>query len=290
MGLHIPLSLRLLILLFLLLIGRVETRAQERTAPPPQVAISPPRFEIELGKKPALHSFRVVNMGDDPMEIQVSVAHWQLDENSQVEVIPPTEQSLDQWMIVNPLNFTVAPRQSQTVRFSVRPRVEPESGEHRAMIYLDQVLSQNNSGGLRLRFRYGVAVYAFVGKVARQGVLHGVDVSADRNKVQAAFDISSVGTAHVRMSGSYTIWPAAAYPGAEQTRVSDKGPALPEAVLQSGELPSLPILPGFRRQLLLSPEPPLPPGTYILDLNGTLGDQSIDLGLPFEIGVSKSRK
>ena len=153
----------------------LQAAAQEPSPPPPQVGISPTRFELEIGARPTLESFRVVNLGDDPLEIQISVAHWEMDENNQVTVVAPTEQSLDQWMVINPLRFTLPPRQTQAVRFSIRPRVEPEPGEHRAMIYLQQILPEGGgTPGIRFRFQYGVTVYGYAGEVRRLGKLHAV--------------------------------------------------------------------------------------------------------------------
>ncbi len=259
----------------------LQTAAQEPAPPPPQVGISPTRFELEIGARPTLESFRVVNLGDDPLEIQISVAHWEMDENNRVTVVAPTEQSLDQWMVVNPLRFTLPPRQTQAVRFSVRPRVEPEPGEHRAMIYLNQILPEDGGTGIRFRFQYGITVYGYAGEVRRLGKLHAV---RPREGPRFDFDISSEGNAYVRMAGQWTVWPAGAYPGAEHTEeVTGNEARLPGAVIQAGSLPALPVLAGTRRILPLAPQLRLPPGSYVLDLNGTLHDQAIDMGVPFTV-------
>jgi hypothetical protein len=257
--------------------------AQGPPAAPPQVAISPSRFELDVTPQPTTESVRIMNLGDAPIEVQVSIVNWDLDEANQVRVLEPTEQSLDQWMTINPLRFTVAPRETQNVRFSIRPRVAPEPGEHRAMIYLDQILGDEPKGGVRMRFQYGVAVYGQVGERVRQGTLHGIEVSAGDGVLSASFDISSEGTAHVRMSGQYAVWPADAFPGATATTVYDSRSPAPAAVLRVGDLPSLPVLPGYRRQLLLAEELTLPPGAYVLDVNGELSGMSLDRTIPFTV-------
>lgn len=260
--------------------------AQQLTVAPAQVAISPPRFELEIGAQPTTKSFRVINLGEEPIEVQVSVANWDMDEHNNVRVIEPTEQSLDQWMIVNPLHFSIPAGQSQTVRFSIRPRVEPAPGEHRAVVYLDQILSEKSqSSGVRVRFRYGVVVYGQVGDVVRRGRLHEVSVTASQRLVTAAFDITSEGTAHARMQGRYAVWPAAAYPGAEATELAKPGEPIAEEVLATGDLPSLPVLPGTRRQLVLDLTLALAPGSYVLDLNGALEGDKIDTGVPFTVAA-----
>ncbi len=271
-------------LLFLAAAGLAVQGAAQESAPP-QVGISPTRFELEIGARPTVESFRVINFGDDPLEVQVSVAHWRMDERNQVEVVAPTEQSLDQWMVINPLRFTIPPGQTQAVRFSIRPRVEPEDGEHRAMIYLNQVLTEDgDASGIRFRLQYGVTVYGYAGGTRRAGTLHAVTAAEGTDPVRFDFDLSSTGNAHVRMSGQYAIWPAAAYPGAERTEeVAGKDAKPPPAVLHAGDLPALPVLAGTRRTLTLQPKLKLKPGSYVLDVNGKLHEEILDLAVPFTV-------
>jgi hypothetical protein len=257
--------------------------AQGTPAAPPQVAISPSRFELDISPQPTTESVRIMNLSDTPIEVQVSVVNWDLDEANQVRVLEPTEQSLDQWMTINPLHFTVAPGETQNVRFSIRPRVAPEPAEHRAMIYLDQVLGDEPKGGVRMRFQYGVAVYGQVGERIRKGTLHGIDVRASGSQLSAVFDISSEGTAHVRMTGQYAVWPADAFPGPAATTVYDSRAPAPSVVLQVGELPPLPVLPGCRRQLVLQELLTLAPGAYVLDINGDLSGMPLDRAVPFTV-------
>lgn len=256
--------------------------------PPAQVAVSPSRVELQIGTKPTTESLTLFNYGDRPVQIGVSVANWDLDEQNNVRVIGPNEQSLDQWLVVNPLRFSVGARGSQTVRFSIRPRVRPEPGEHRAMIYFDQILPGESTGNLQIRFRMGVAIYAHAGEIVRAGKLNAVHVVSGTNPISAKFDISSEGTSHVRLTGQYAIWPASRYPGYENTApfpaLGSAEAEIPAEVLVAGLLPAKPVLPGTRREVLLNTPAELPPGSYVLDLNGELpGEEGIDLGVPFTI-------
>lgn len=125
-----------------------------------QVGLSPPKLDITIDEsgKPSTHSIRIVNFGKKAVEVQVSVYNWEMDEDSQVRIIPPTDQSLDQWMVINPLRFTLPSEGSQAVRFSVRPKVKPEPGEHRAMIFFEQVPPDDDAPEIRFVFRLGAAV------------------------------------------------------------------------------------------------------------------------------------
>jgi P pilus assembly chaperone PapD len=256
--------------------------------PPAQVAVSPSRVELQIGTKPTTESLTLFNYGDQPVAIGVSVVHWDLDEQNNVRIIEPHEQSLDQWLVVNPLRFSVAARSSQTVRFSIRPRVRPEPGEHRAMIYFDQILPGESTDKLRIKFRMGVAIYAHAGEIVRTGRLNAVQVISGTNPVSAKFDISSEGTSHVRLTGQYAIWPASRYPGFENTATIEAlgrpEAEVPSEVLVAGILPAKPVLPGTRREVLLHTSAELPPGSYVLDVNGEIpGEDTVDLGIPFTV-------
>ncbi|QSJ17193.1 molecular chaperone [Nostoc sp. UHCC 0702] len=258
------------------------------------IAVSPPRFELKLDQaKASTQVFRVTNMGSKPATFKIYVQGWQLDEKNEIQAVQPTEQSLDQWIVVNPLQFTIPPRQSQTVRFSIRPRVKPQVGEHRALIFVEEIASQNDteqkkdSVDVKVVGRFGVAVYGYAGDVKRVGVLNSVAVDTKLNPVKAKFDISSQGNAYVRLKGQYTIWNAAKYPGANVTKqipeLEKPQAKLPDGLLAAGTLPSTPVLPDTRRQILLSIAKKLPPGKYVLDLNGELNGTPVDQGIAFTV-------
>jgi len=278
-----------LVLSILLLAGT----AVQAAIPPPMIAVSPSRFVLEIGSTPSVESMRVFNFGKKPMEVQVDLATWNLDEQNKVRLVEPNEQSLDQWMVINPLHFTIPPGKSQSVRFSIRPRVRPEPGEHRAMIYFNQVLSEEPSDDpMRVKFRVGVAVYGTVGEVKRSGVLHSVELENGSNPVNAGLQISSVGTAHVRLDGHFSIWPASAYPGLDSNErlfnLDVPSAVRPEAVVQAANLPGIPVLAGNCRQIWFGTGKPLPAGDYILDLDFALGDNEYDRAMPFTVSAAEA--
>lgn len=256
-------------------------------APPAQIAVSPSRFELELGAARATESLRLVNFSDRPVEVKVSVATWELDERNRVVLVEPDEQSLDQWLVINPLRFTVEARGSQTVRFSVRPRVEPEPGEHRAMIYLEEVLPPDSNAAMRVRFKVGVAIYAQAGETLREGQLKSLTVREEQGRHRALFEIASEGSAHVRMVGQYALWRAEDYPGVAETGLleglGEREFVAPEPILLASLLPSTPVLPGTERSVALDFARGLPAGDYVLDVNGDLGGRPLDEAVTFSV-------
>jgi len=121
----------------------------------PKLAISPSRIEMYPEKK-ATESITVLNLGNEPMQVEVAVQNWDFDNNNNYRALPPTPQSLDQWLIINPVKLSIPAKSQQTVRLAVRPRVEPEDGEHRAMVFFRQLNSEGK--GLNFRFNVGVPI------------------------------------------------------------------------------------------------------------------------------------
>jgi hypothetical protein len=255
------------------------------------IGISPPRIETEINGKNRTQTVRVINVSSEPVEIKAYVRSWKLNQDNKMEEIPSTEDSLDRWIVYTPAQFTIPPRGTQTIRFAIRPRVQPKVGEHRAVLYLEEVSSSKEaSKGLSAIARMGVTIYGYVGDIKRVGVLNSVTVDPKPNASKALFDVSSIGNGYVRMKGQYAIWPAAKYPGARATKpvedLGKLGKKLPENLLDIGSLPLSPVLPDTRSRLVLPITQKLPPGKYVLDINGELNGVQIDQGIPFTVPVA----
>lgn len=243
--------------------------------PPAQIAASPSRIELEIGKKPANSSIKLFNLGDKPVTVSTSVHHWDLDEANKVRIIEPKPQSLDQWIIINPVKFTIPAGKSQTVRLSVRPQVVPEHGEHRGIVYFQQHLPKDaNGAGIRTTFRLGIVIYGLSGRIVRSGELEDIRFTSRQDKGVLQFDVKSTGNAGIRLNGQYSLWRESDFPGADnvpQYHIEDKN-EVRETVMQVGELPVLPVLSGTRRTLSSHIQLPSKAGGYILFVRGKLGD------------------
>ncbi len=253
-----------------------------------EISISPTRFEVDINGKKRSQLITITNHSSEPLEMKAYVKNWILNENNQVQEAPSSEKTLDQWIIFTPSRFTVPPNSKQTVRFSIRPKVQPANGEHRAILYLEEAPPQNNNSKTVATYaRMGIVIYANMGQVKRIATLNSINVNATPKKTVASFDVSSIGNGYVRFKGQYAIWSAANYPGAKTTTsipgIGTPQVKLPHNVLQADELELPPVLPGSRRQLLLPISKKLPPGNYVLDINGELSGMPVDKGIPFTI-------
>lgn len=256
------------------------------------VGVSPPKFHLDLNSnKNRSQAIKVLNLDSKPVEMKVYVRSWVMNEKNQLQAVPPTEQSLDQWVVFTPSRFKIPPGGSQTIRFAIRPRVQPRNGEHRAVIYIEEVRpAQPDSKTVQVVGRLGVAVYGYVGDIKRVGVLNSVNVDTKTNALNAVFDISSKGNGYVSMKGQYTIWPAAKYPGNDaKTPVNNSvQPAgkVTDNLVDAGVLPTTPVLPDSRRQVILPIKKDLPPGNYVLDIKGDLNGVPITKSISFTVPLN----
>jgi hypothetical protein len=250
-----------------------------------QIAISPIIQETRLDQPAKVMTFRLTNFDARPKQVVVSVANWTIDEKGDVRTLPSDETSLDRWVIVSPLQFELAPKSAQTIRVAVRPAVQLAPGEHRAMVYFDEVLPPRSAEqhGVRGRFRIGAAIYAYQGEPQRLGHIAGLKVDASGISAQ----LTSEGTAHARLQGFYAIWRADAFPGMAASPLASltTAPAKdewPVGVEGVAALAQLPVLPGGRRPLKV-PFGKLPPGHYVLEFRGGMSGVPAPAALPFPV-------
>jgi fimbrial chaperone protein len=209
----------------------------------PLFGISPPRIQIELDDKGnASGEFLVVNVAPTPLSIKLDIINWDLDENGKIVQIPPTEQSLDQALLVNPLTFVIPGNNSQTVRFAIRPTMLPAAGEHKAIIYVREQLPPSTEKVLRAKVAYALPVYATMGDVIESVVVH--DLSYNKQSAAIILDIENAGNKHIRPNGFIGLWSKADYPSDSVAKLmltngEDENIKLIEE--SSGEL-SLPVL------------------------------------------------
>lgn len=254
------------------------------TAPLPatalEIAVSPARFELNLDNKRKTQTLEIVNSSSKPVEIGIDMANFDLDENNQLRVLPPTEQSLDQWIAINPTRVKIPGKGRRTMRFAIRPQVEPAPGEHRAVIFLNQNNSGDQEEGLRFKFRLGVVVYGQVGEANRTAQLHGINSNAKG----MSLDVQNTGNAHARFKGIYAVWNAASYPGdaaaaamlqgIQDTRKSSEEIVAPGA-LAAGVVSETPVLPGTRRNVVQTLPDAAKAGQRKVYLLGKLGDAPV---------------
>lgn len=259
-----------------------------------QVGFSPQYYDLTQAESQGTHAYRLFNMTNDPKQVRVSVVSWDFDDRGEIRILPSTDTSLDQWVVVNPIEFTIPPGESQAVRFSIRPAVPLAAGEHRAMLIFDEVLQPQPVGeasgagaqtALRARFQFRTAIYCQAGTVSRRAEI----VSAEASATTLSLQTRATGTANTRFEGQFMVWKASEFPGLDKVfllgNLTDPKPELPPGMVAAGQLPGQPVLPGGSRKYEVALGNTLPKGRYIAVLLGRLGDEALSRQIPFDVAA-----
>lgn len=248
-----------------------------------QVGISPPFIDIGIAEAARTQSFRFHNFTGGSKRVRVSLALWTLNARDEIELLPSTDSSIDQWVIVNPSEFTTRADASQVVRFSVRPALELPTGEHRFFVVLDELADPDGGGMLQARFQLRSAVYIQVGAATRGAELS--DLRADSGGI--SFRLRATGTANARFQGQMALFRAAEFPGTAKTSelpgIHQPDFKPPPGALFVINLPANPVLPGTERAVRIEFPVKVPDGAYQLDFNGKLGDAELDRAFPVSV-------
>lgn len=269
-----------------LLIVVAAVTAAERKLPPPSVGISPNRIVVDVDKKTVTESATILNLTDKPVTLTASLVSFDLDEANEFRELPTQPGSLPAAMILNPVDFTIPPQSSQTVRLAIVPERLAHSGEHRAMLFVSE-LAETNQVGMQVRFRLGVPIYARVGEVVEDGIVHEVDVAVDEDRLSLDVDLSSEGNVQVRADGYYLWWSRADFPGEEDAIAAvermraDPNASQPKSAT-GGLINTKPVFPGTRRTVDAKLIPPEDVGEYLLALQLTAGGEVVNRMIAFD--------
>lgn len=244
--------------------------------PPGQIAVFPSMFELEIGSRPVSESIRLKNLKKRPVTIKLDVFNWTLDKQNNLQIIPPDPQSLDQWMLINPLSFTIAPGQEQLIRFAIRPPVKPEPGEHRAIVYFtEQPSEEAEKTAVQVLFKLGVGIYGYTAPLNKQAQL--ASLTLNRAQKQLAATIANTGNVHTRIKGNYAIWKAGSFPGFKAMNEYLSKPTeneKPEGLITTGSMTNTPVLPGMTRTI--TTELSELAANTIIAVSGSMGETRIE--------------
>jgi P pilus assembly chaperone PapD len=233
------------------------------------VEVTPLRVELTLGGG-ATHTQAVTLKNDDskPVRVRARVDDYYLSRDGTPQFRPadPADPySAAAWVRVNPVEQTIAPDMTATVRFTTTVPAGTRDGGYRCavMFEFDHPTADPAARARDVVFRGRVAtlLYATVGKPIPAVELTDLQIrsTADRPPDVVA-TLKSTGRAYVRTKGSLTIIDAVSGLAVRQLAV-----------------PNVPVLPESEREVSISTaeekQTPLPPGRYRVEIK-------IDLGLP----------
>lgn len=232
------------------------------------VEVSPLRVELKLNPG-ATHTQAVTLKNDSkqPARVRARVDDWYLskDGTPQFKAADATDPySAAAWLRLNPPEQLVAAGATAVVRFTTTVPAGTKEGGYRCavMFEFDPPDADPASRGRDVMFRGRVAtlLYATVGNPKPAVELTDLQIRAPRGQAPSIVaTLKNSGRVHVRTNGSVVISDASG------------------RIVRQGPLPNVPVLPESERDVSIPTagerEPPLPPGTYKVEVK-------LDLGLP----------
>ncbi|UWX57071.1 molecular chaperone [Chlorobaculum sp. MV4-Y] len=208
---------------------------------------------MEIGNAPVNDSVTITNYKKRPATFRIELYAWTLNEHHEFKIIPSSPASLDQWMVVNPLRFTIPPGGQQTVRFSIRPRLKPAPGEHRAIMFLvEEPTPGAPATGTPVFMKFGISIYGYVKPVIHSACLQELSFNQSTGVISA--HVINSGNVHTRLRGKYAVWKKGQFPGLEATKQvleTLKPGKEPAGYVTSGIIPGNPVLAGGERHYSL---------------------------------------
>lgn len=233
--------------------------------------VSPPRFEFTLSAgSSTTEAIQVANSGEDPLELRMYLMDWEMKKSGDMSYVKPgsTKKSCSSWVRVNPQVISLAPRESQIIRFTITAP-QGTAGSYWTMLFIEpkQPILPKSRMGVAVSGRVGVIIYATIpGTEVRTGKIVDMKVEKDKeNKYKLALTFENTGMIHYRPKGSWEIKDAAG------KRVNKK------------EIEEFLVLPQFQRTQEIplgpaeGPEALAPPGKYTLSV-------VLDFGAPDLVG------
>ena len=256
------------LLVLLTAIGLAAGAAPARAQALFSVEVSPLRVELKLNPG-ATHTQAVTLKNDSkqPARIRARVDDWYLskDGTPQFKAADPAEPySAAAWLRLNPPEQVVAAGATAVVRFTTTVPAGTKEGGYRCavMFEFDPPDANPAARGRDVMFRGRVAtlLYATVGSPKPVVELTDLEIRAPRGQAPSIVaTLKNSGRVHVRTGGSVVFSDASG------------------RTVRQGPLPNVPVLPESEREVNIPTagerEPPLPPGTYKVEVK-------FDLGLP----------
>ena len=214
------------------------------------ISVSPIRVEhlVKQGER-GTDIISVTNSGTAPTRLKVSIEDWSLtkDGNPIFTKVDNNPHSCAAWIRINPVDFRIGPGQAKDVRYTVTVPQGMQDGGYRAAVIFETIpdaVPGEKMKRLFLKGRIVTILYEVVGKPLPQGHANNLRAEMKKEKIDFILALQNTGKVHYRTKGSITV---KASSGSKVFEV---------------ELPDVPVLPGFERNVKVSYNKPIPKGTY----------------------------
>ncbi|EKV01704.1 hypothetical protein Lepto7375DRAFT_3882 [Leptolyngbya sp. PCC 7375] len=233
-----------------------------------QMGLSPLVIETEAQRGRAQGVLRVNNNGGEAMRVRVYAEPFTYERDNGFMLLENSPEDLTPYLQFSPRELVIPAQSERRVRLiSIFPPNLPE-GEYRAVIFTEPLDATRQVGSnVGIVTRVGATIYVRQGKVPASLAVTSAQWNVDQQHVELL--VANSGTGSARPKAQWTIQRAG-------------------ETVTSGETVSTSVVAGGDRNLHLTPDRPLTPGTY--EITGELSwrDGETELTQPFSISLNVS--
>jgi hypothetical protein len=177
-----------------------------------QIGIRPAYLEVRLDDGRPTGSFTVTNEADQEVRIRVQALDFSFSAAGGLQAGTPSKYSLAPMIKFNPREFTLPPKASRAVRFSIVPGENLEDGEYWAALGFEplqanKVTAEQDGRQVSIDVRSGtlVPIYGHIGEIRHSGDLSGVEAVPGEEGIKISATLNNTGTGYLLAEGNYRI-------------------------------------------------------------------------------------
>lgn len=221
-------------------------------------------------------SISIVNTGDDPIELKVSLHDWWRGPDGALQILPPgtVERSCSAWVRFAPSSLVMSPGEKTDLSVEIAVPADVE-GDHWSLLLVEEVpppQEREKAEGLasttRVIVSYAIKILQKDSTTENQSLeIRGVEL-VEQDPLTFGVHIANTGNAHLTATGALTV----------QDTFGE--------TVREFDIKAVPALPGEERTLVVTDETgfTLEPGQYfVIAIVDFGGEYLVQGGLPFAI-------
>lgn len=176
--------------------------------------IEPALIQIDLTQKRSSGTFVIKNTGDKEERYRAKAVHYIFTPEGAIKRVAPDEYSLAEWIKFNPKEFTLPPKSSKAVRYSVIPQGKLKTHEYWCAIeFVPLEHAQYKTSDDKGR-TFNIAIVSVI-MVPIHGLMEGVQYSGEIKRIYVEKSkkgdlylhcaVANTGGGALGFQGTYTI-------------------------------------------------------------------------------------
>lgn len=174
------------------------------------ISASPAYVYLDFDQRNPSGTFTITNLSNEPQVYRAKTTHFKLTVNGSAIPAPIDKFSLANWIKFNPKEFTLPPKASRKVRFSIIKRRKIEEHEYwGALVFTPlkglryEKSEKKNKYGFEVVTKLVIPIYGIVSNTPYKGIVSEVTGNRTSGKIGLQATISNSGDGGLRLYGEW---------------------------------------------------------------------------------------